>query len=104
MRVREILPYLIVLCGVLSDYVTTIIGLSMPHIYETHPEANPLIALAIFFAVITVLKLTMPEGGWRKAPYIFAAVSFLGAINNILVILGIFPGLVIPNILKLLIG
>lgn len=100
MKMKEVDPYIIALCGVLCDYASTVVGLSMGFV-ETHPEYHPITALVIFFAAVTVLKLTMPKGKWQIAPLFIAAFSFLGAVNNILVILGVFPGLVIPNILAL---
>lgn len=41
--------FIISLFGVVSDYITTTIGLSLGF-YETHPEYHPLKALGLFWA------------------------------------------------------
>jgi len=87
------LPFLLALGGVISDYITTTIGLSMGF-YETHLAYNPLWALLIFWGAIALLVLALP----RKKPWTLginglALISYLGAVNNTLVILGLFPGL-----------
>jgi len=87
--------FLISLIGVAADYVSTRIGLGRGF-YETHPQYHPLIALAIFWTAMAVLTLSLPRGRWWEGSIRFiAAWSFLGAINNTLVILGVFSGLVI---------
>jgi len=88
-----ILPFLLALGGVISDYMTTVIGLSLGF-YETHPNYHPVHALLIFWGAIAILTLTSP----RKKPWTLsinglALTSYLGAVNNTLVILGVFPGL-----------
>lgn len=94
---RELLmvltPFLISLSGILLDYWTTTIGLSMGFV-ETHPEYHPLKALAIFWGAITILTAILPKTKmWRLSINLLATLPYLGAINNMLVILGIFPGL-----------
>lgn len=90
---RNILPFIISLGGVLSDYITTIIGLSLGF-YETHPNYHPLWALIIFWSAILILTLTSPKSKtWYLSLNGLASASYLGAINNTLVILGIFSGL-----------
>ena len=92
---KRIIPFLVSLCGVVSDYITTRIGLSLGF-YETHPQYHPVLALLIFWGAITLLTATMPKKKiWMSAVYGLAVVSFLGAINNTLVILGIFSGLIL---------
>jgi len=91
----EIMPFVLSLGGVLSDYMTTVIGLSLGFC-ESHPHYHPIFALLIFWGVITSLTLTVPKRNpWKLCPYGFALVSYLGAVNNLLVILGVFPGLVL---------
>ncbi|MBS7639795.1 MAG: hypothetical protein QW804_05545 [Candidatus Bathyarchaeia archaeon] len=91
--VKILMPFLISLGGILLDYWTTSIGLSMGFI-EIHPEYHPLKALAIFWSAITVLVATLPRTRfWRMSINALAALPYLGAINNVLVIAGIFPGL-----------
>jgi len=89
------LPFLLALGGVISDYTTTVIGLSLGF-YETHPNYHPVYALLIFWGAIAILTVTSP----RKKPWTLginglALASYLGAVNNILVILGLFAGLYI---------
>ena len=102
MRVAAILiPFLVSLSGILLDYWTTCVGLSMGFI-ETHPEYHPLKALAIFWGAIAVLTATLPKTRkWMISINALGSLSYLGAINNILVILGVFSGLLIPNPLPL---
>jgi len=88
-----LMPFLISLSGILLDYWTTTIGLNMGFV-ETHPEYHPLKALAIFWSAITILTATLPKTKiWRLSVNFLATLPYLGAINNILVILGVFPGL-----------
>lgn len=87
--------FLVSLIGVAADYVSTRIGLDRGF-YETHPHYHPLLALAIFWVAMVVLVTSLPRGRWWEGSIRFiAAWSFLGAINNTLVILGLFSGLVI---------
>jgi len=94
---RWITPFLIALGGVLSDYATTTYALNYcTGLYETHPQYSPVWALLIFWGAITVLTLTLPKKKpWNISINGLASASYLGAINNILVILGLFPGIVI---------
>ena len=88
-----LLPYLIALVGVLSDYLTTNIGLGMGFT-ETNLSYNPVYALTIFWSMLTVLKLTLPTNRVGNITRnILASVSFLGALNNTLVITGLISGL-----------
>ncbi|MEM4981231.1 MAG: hypothetical protein QXI48_04245 [Candidatus Bathyarchaeia archaeon] len=90
-----LIPFLISLSGILLDYWTTTIGLNMGFV-ETHPEYHPLKALAIFWSAITILTISLPKTRrWRISINILALFPYLGVINNVLVILGIFPGLFI---------
>ena len=88
-------PFAISLIGVTSDYFTTRFGLGLGF-YETHSQYNPIYALIIFWSAITVLTFALPKSkAWEIFKNIFASVSFLGFVNNTLVILGVFSGLVI---------
>jgi len=88
-------PFLLALGGVVSDYITTNIGLGIGF-YETHPQYHPVWALLIFWGALAVLTLTLPrKKPWNLSIHGLALTSYLGAINNTLVILGLFPGLVI---------
>ena len=89
------LPFLISLAGIIADHMTTLTGLSLG-LYETHPQYHPALALIIFWAALTVLTLTLPKKRiWEMSKSVLASASFLGAVNNTLVILGVFQGLVI---------
>lgn len=88
-----VLPFLLALGGVASDYISTIIGLSLGF-YETHPQYHPLWALLYFWGALVVLTVALPK---KKTSTIsvngLALASYIGTINNVLVILGIFQGL-----------
>lgn len=88
-----VLPFLISLIGVSADYITTLVGLSLGF-YETHTNYHPILALTIFWGSSALLTLALPKSEvWNKSKIILASISYLGAANNVLVILGIFPGL-----------
>ena len=89
----RVLPFLLALIGVLSDYITTTIGLSTGF-YETHLQYHPIWGFLYFMGTITILTLALP----RKKPWTLginglALASYIGTVNNTLVIWGIFPGL-----------
>ena len=85
----------IALLGVVSDWITTQVGLGMGY-YETHLMYNPVLALALIWTTIIFLLMVLPRGGrWDYAIYFLASWSFIGAVNNILVIMGVFSGWVI---------
>lgn len=91
--IKRFLPFMLSLGGVLSDYITTTIGLAQGF-HETHPNYHPLFALLVFWGVIAILALLLPkERPWRLSINTVALISYLGAVNNTLVILGMFPGL-----------
>jgi len=88
-----VLPFLLALGGVVSDYISTIIGLSLGF-HETNPQYHPLWALLYFWGVLAILTVALPR---KKTSTIsvngLALASYIGAINNVLVMLGIFQGL-----------
>jgi hypothetical protein len=87
--------YALSFVGVIADYMTTQIGLARGFV-ETHPLYNSFYSLAIFWMACTILALTLPkERRWGQAILFISGWSFLGAINNLLVLSGIFGGLVI---------
>ena len=90
---KRILPFIISFIGVISDLFTTNVGLKIG-LHEAHHLYNPVFAIAIFWGCIAILNLLLSD---RRAltfsTYAVAFYSFLGMINNILVISGIFPGL-----------
>ena len=94
--IRVMLPaYVVAFLGCVSDYITTRIGLGMGF-YETHLQSSPLLSMGIFVGAITILAFTLPRSPkWKLCTIFLATWSFLGAANNILVIFGVFGGLVI---------
>ena len=94
MRFESLAPYVISTLGVVSDLMTTQLGLANG-LREAHILYHPVYAVAIFWSVIAIATLGLPKRAlWRIPVYIIAYIPFLGAFNNILVILGIFGGLV----------
>jgi len=91
------IPFLLVLGGVLSDHATTTIGLRMNlSLREINPQYDPLWAVLVFWGAISLLMLTLPKERLRSlAANGMALVSYVGAANNTLVILGLLPGLAI---------
>jgi hypothetical protein len=84
-----VLPYLISMLGVLLDYLTTAMGLGLG-LYESHPSFNPLLAVAAFWGIQALVNLMLPKGRVRTfSTRMFVIVSFLGALNNTLVIMGV---------------
>jgi len=87
------IPLLLLIGGIASDYFTTLVGLSRGF-YEMHAQYHPLWALLFFGSAFVLLALTMPrKKPWSLGIYGLAIVSYLGAVNNVLVIFGIFTGL-----------
>jgi len=86
------LPFILVLWGVISDYITSTIGLNFyADLYETQLHYNPIYALFVFWTAIIILTLTLP----RKKPWTlgisgFALLAYIGAINNTFLILKLF--------------
>lgn len=88
-------PFFLAFCGVLSDYMTTILGLSMGFC-EACQQYHPLWALTFYAGSITVLTVTLPRNRpWNLFPIGLASASYLGTANNILVILGLSAGIAI---------
>ena len=86
------LPYLFSIAGVLLDYLTTNIGLGLG-LRETNPLYNPVLALTIFWGMLTFLNLTLPKKDlWNIGKNILVLASFFAAFNNILVIAHVFWG------------
>ena len=89
------LPFILTLGGVISDYITTNIGLHIG-LYETNSRYNPVWSLFVFWGAITILTLVLPkEKSWKIGVNGIALASYMGAINNILLIIGVLVGLVI---------
>ena len=84
--------FLQVFGGVMSDYLTTIVGLGMGF-SESNPAYNPVVSLLVFFAVTAILTLTVPrKRPWNLSFYAIGVASYLGAINNVLVMSGLLSG------------
>jgi hypothetical protein len=94
-----LLPYIISLVGVLSDYLTTNFGLGLGLI-ETNAFYHPILALAIIWGELGVLSLMLPKsrlGDMTKN--VVSLASFIGIVNNTLVITGVFSGLTFWRVL-----
>jgi len=88
-----VLPFLLALGGIILDYISTTIGLSMG-LYETNPQYHPVWALLYFWGIMTVFTLLISKKKVRMVSlYGLAITSYLGIVNNALVILGMFPGI-----------
>ncbi|MCJ7632136.1 hypothetical protein MUP77_07045 [Candidatus Bathyarchaeota archaeon] len=91
-RIVNVLPYLLSFVGILLDYLTTTIGLSLG-LHETNALYHPVLALIIFWGMLTFLNLTLPKKGlWNISKNMLVLASFLGAFNNIYVITSVFRG------------
>jgi len=89
----SVLPFLLALGGIILDYVSTTIGLSMG-LYETNPQYHPVWALLYFWGIMIMFTLLISKKKVRMLSlYGLAITSYLGIANNILVILGVFPGI-----------
>ena len=87
--------FIVSFVGVLLDFFTTAVGLSQGYI-ETHANYTPLNAFLIFAIANLVLSLTLPRSkNWKRGALFISSWPFLGAINNILVMMGLFSGLMI---------
>jgi hypothetical protein len=87
--------FIVSFVGVLLDFFTTVVGLSQGFV-ETHVNYSPLNAFFIFALANIVLSLTLPRSkNWKRVALFISSWPFLGAINNTLVIMGLFSGLII---------
>ena len=92
--VRSLTPFLLALGGISTDFLTTQIGLNIG-LREANRNYHPLYACVIFFSVLYLLtKLLPPQKLWKRLTVGVALLSYFGAVHNILVLLGIFPGIV----------
>ena len=92
--VRDLgIPLGVASSGIILDYLTTSVGLQCG-LSEANPAYHPLWAVLVFFSLIAVLTVFSRRQRYMKWSVIgFASLSYLGAINNTLVLLGLFPGL-----------
>lgn len=88
-----LLPYLVCLVGILSDYLTTTIGLGLGF-YETN-AFHPISAIATFWGALGILSLSQTPKSqlYGMSKNVVVLASFIGVVNNILVITGFFSGL-----------
>ena len=87
-------PFLISTIGGIADYCTTVVGLNRGF-YETHINYTPLTAIGFFMVINLVLSILPNTKFFNIAKYSVASAIFLGALNNSLVIAGVFGGWVI---------
>lgn len=84
-------PFILSMSGVLFDYLTTTIGLNLG-LQESCPGYHPLKALFVFWGIITSLSLVLPrEKKWEIGINAIALLSYVGAVNNLLVLSGFVP-------------
>jgi hypothetical protein len=84
------LPFLLALGGIMSDFISTTIGLGMG-LCEANPQYNPLWALLVYWGAIMILYLTCYQKKfWTMSADVVALTSYLGFINNTLLILKVF--------------
>ena len=92
--VRSLTPFFLALGGVSTDFLTTQIGLTMG-LREANPNYHPMYACVIFFTILYLLtKLLPPQKLWKRLTMGVALVSYFGTIHNILILLGIFSGII----------
>ena len=85
-------PFAIAVTVILLDYLSTLMGLSLG-LRELHPNYHPIWAGVVFSMALTLLAFTLPRDQWgRRCIVGIASCSYVGAINNALVLLDIFPG------------
>jgi len=81
--------------GIALDWITTATGLGTGLAYETNPLASPLNAIVIFSSANLLLNKVLPKKKlWNRALYLFNGLSFLGFINNIIILFQIFTVLI----------
>jgi hypothetical protein len=87
------LPFFMALGGIVSDFISTTVGLGLG-LCETNPQYNPVWALIIYWGVIMILYLTCYQRkSWLLGANVVALTSYLGVINNTLAIMGVLPGI-----------
>ena len=92
--VHSLTPFLLALGGVLTDFLTTQVGLTVG-LCEANPNYHPVCACIVFFTVLYLLmKLLPPKKSWNRLIMGIALLSYFGTIHNLLVLLGVFPGLI----------
>jgi len=77
-------PYEVATIGVIGDYASTLIGLSVG-CYETHPTYSPLNAALFWFIILTIIRFTFRKSKYQeKIMTVFSILSLYGVIHNIL--------------------
>ena len=88
-RSEKLAPFIISGLGIVSDFMTTQLWL-MKGLREAHLFYSPIYAFTIFWLLLTVATFALPKRPvWRLTVVGLASISFLGAFNNIFLILGI---------------
>ena len=83
-----IAPFILSSGGVLLDYLTTTIGLNLGF-QESCQGYHPLKALFVFWGIIAGLSLVLPrEKKWEISINAVSLLSYVGAVNNLLVLSG----------------
>lgn len=98
-----ILPYLLVVGGVVLDYATTSIGLELGF-RETRPFFNPLLQVAVVLGILGMLDAFMkkwPQQVWRPKliiglKYFMVLIVYVAPTWNLTFILPVILGASIP--------
>ena len=96
---RKYPTFLIASVGCVLDIFSTIVGLNRGF-YETHSQYTFLNAFLFWMGICLVMEglkysLTRKNIWFNRLTMAVASASWLGFVNNTLVILGIFGGLII---------
>ena len=79
--------FLISLGGVVSDYITTTIGLGIG-LSEKNPFYSPFGTIMVLWTSLVILALSLPKGRTRRVSIsALALASYFAATHNLLVIL-----------------
>ena len=90
MNFREI--YFSTLCGSSLDFITTTIGLNLGFA-EINTNYHPAWAILFYTLTTVIFHLTLPDNIRKVSFIVLVSLSFVAAINNIMVIFGVFSGI-----------
>lgn len=95
---KNYFPFIISVTGCLLDWISTQVGLFLGYV-ETHLTYS--LINALFFWVFICFALEMGyrivgmPGWFLNVAILISTVSFIGFVNNTLVIIGVFGGLIL---------
>jgi len=85
---KKWLPFAVSIMGCSSDYVTSLIGLSRGF-YEAHPNYSPITALSLFLGISCLSLLPIKNRLFKLSILAIVSSSFIGAVSNSLLLMGI---------------